>query len=116
MPNVTVDGKSIEVPAGKRLVLAIKEAGVNIGHRCGGNAKCTTCRVVFESGEPDAMTKAEKEKLADADLAGTARLSCQIACQADMVMNSVMTLDNMEDWTDTGPQPKDNITPDPEWV
>ena len=38
MPKLTIDGKTYEVEAGKRLVLAIEELGVNIGHRCGGNA------------------------------------------------------------------------------
>ncbi len=52
MPTVTVDGeKSFEVEAGKKLVLAIEDAGIDIMHRCGGNARCTTCRVVILAGE-----------------------------------------------------------------
>lgn len=116
MPKLTVDGKTVDVAAGKRLVLAIKEAGVNIGHRCGGNARCTTCRVEFEAGTPDAITRAEQEKLVERDLAGQARLSCQILCNQDMSVRSVMTLENQADWTDTGPPPHDHITPDPEWL
>ena len=39
MPTVTVDGeKAFEVDAGKKLVLAIEDAGIDILHRCGGNA------------------------------------------------------------------------------
>jgi ferredoxin len=34
-----------EAPAGKKLVLAIEDAGIDILHRCGGNARCTTSRV-----------------------------------------------------------------------
>ena len=46
MPTVTVEGeKAFEVPAGTKLVLAVEDAGIDILHRCGGNAKCTTCRV-----------------------------------------------------------------------
>ena len=46
MPTVTVEGeKSFEVEAGKKLVLAIEDAGIDIMHKCGGNARCTTCRV-----------------------------------------------------------------------
>jgi ferredoxin len=116
MPKLTVAGNTVEVAAGKRLVLAIKEAGVNIGHRCGGNARCTTCRVKFESGEPTAITKAEKEKLEESDLAGQYRLACQLECQQDMSLTVEMTLENHPDWKDTGPQPKDEITPEPEWV
>ena len=116
MPKLTIDGKTVEVAAGKRLVWAIKEAGVNIGHRCGGNAKCTACRVAFETGEPDAITRAEIDKLVDAELKGQARLACQIACNQDMTVKSVMTLENQPDWKDTGPDPDQAITPEPEWL
>ena len=38
MPTVTVEGeKSFEVETGKKLVLAIEDAGIDIMHRCGGN-------------------------------------------------------------------------------
>ena len=47
----------VEVPDGKRLVLAIEQdAGVDVLHACGGNARCTTCRVEFIDGEPQRMT------------------------------------------------------------
>ena len=61
MPKLTIDGKTSEVQAGQRLVLAIKEAGVPIGHRCGGKGECTSCRVEFTQGEPNLMTDAEFE-------------------------------------------------------
>src|SRR5579875_2960638 len=55
MPTVTVEGeKSFEVEPGKKLVLAIEDAGIDILHRCGGNAKCTTCRVQVVHGDPSA--------------------------------------------------------------
>ena len=62
MPKLTVEGFStVDVETGKRLVLAIEQdAGVDILHACGGNARCTTCRVEFISGEPPQMTLAEK--------------------------------------------------------
>lgn len=38
MPVVTVEGeKAFEVETGKKLVLAIEDAGIDILHRCGGN-------------------------------------------------------------------------------
>ena len=62
MPTLTIDGTgAFDVPSGKRLVLAIEDAGVDILHACGGNARCTTCRIEFVSGEPTAMTQAEKQ-------------------------------------------------------
>ena len=54
MPKLTVEGYgTFDVAAGKRLVLAIEQnAKVDILHACGGNARCTTCRVEFIDGEP----------------------------------------------------------------
>jgi ferredoxin len=76
MPKITVDGYgTFEVPADKRLVLAIEQdAKVDILHACGGNARCTTCRVEFIAGEPTKMTVAEKGVLAAKGLTGV-RLS-----------------------------------------
>lgn len=115
MPRITVDGKSGEFAADKRLVLAIKELGIAIGHRCGGNARCTTCRVEISQGEPDNMTRAEYEKLLEKSLYGTARLSCQMTCAQDMTMHAVMTLETMEAWTETGPLPDDEVKPEAEF-
>jgi ferredoxin len=111
MPKLTVGDTTVEVEAGKRLVLAIEEAGVNIGHRCGGKAACTTCRVEFVSGEPVVMTKAEYNKLVERNLFGQYRLSCQLTCDQDMSLNATMTKES-EDWTDTGPAPDAEIKPD----
>lgn len=45
-----------------RLGLAIEQdAGVDVMHACGGNARCTTCRVEFIEGEPAKMTAVEME-------------------------------------------------------
>ena len=62
MPTLTVEGAGqYEVPQGKRLVLALtEEAGIDQLHACGGNARCTTCRVEFVAGEPEKMTVAEQ--------------------------------------------------------
>lgn len=115
MPTLSVNGQQAEVEAGKRLVLAIKDLGVNIGHRCGGNAKCTTCRVEIVSGEPDTMTRAEHAKLNEKGLLGQVRLSCQLTCSQDMVLNAPMTLEN-QNWTDTGPQPAETVMPEAVFV
>ncbi len=52
MPKLTVEGfDPVEVAEGKRLVLAIEQdAKVDVLHACGGNARCTTCRVEFVDG------------------------------------------------------------------
>ncbi len=64
MPNLTIEGVGVvQVPAGTRLVNALEDHGGEPLHRCGGYARCTTCRVEFLDGEPDTMTEAEKLKL-----------------------------------------------------
>lgn len=114
MPKLTVSGRTADVAEGRRLVLAIEELGIDIGHRCGGKARCTTCRVTFVEGEPEAMTRAEYDKLVDKGFLGEVRLSCQIVCDRDMEVETVTTLQS-EGWSDTGPAPSEAIVPDPEW-
>ncbi|HRK30273.1 MAG TPA: 2Fe-2S iron-sulfur cluster-binding protein, partial [Tepidisphaeraceae bacterium] len=95
MPTLTVDGKAYEVPSGKRLVLALTdECGIDQLHACGGQARCTTCRVQFESGEPEKATEAEKSVLELRGLAATPglRLSCQMCCDADMSVTAISRL------------------------
>ena len=115
MPRLTVDGKTSEAPAGRRLVLAIEDTGVKIGHRCGGQARCTTCRVEFESGEPDTMTQAEYDKLKERGFLGQYRLSCQIVCDHDIAVAEVAMTKENQGWTDTGPPPAETVEPKAEW-
>jgi ferredoxin len=117
MPKLTVEGiGEFEVPQDKRLVLALEdEARVDQLHACGGNARCTTCRVEFVAGEPDRMTVAEKTILAARGLAGV-RLSCQILCDHDMTVRVISRLAG-SGRLDAGKRPEDAIHPQPvEWV
>src|SRR5688500_17171580 len=116
MPKLTVEGfQTVDVDEDKRLVLAIEQnAGVDILHACGGNARCTTCRVEFISGEPARMTKAEKMKLEEKGLSGI-RLSCQIVCDHDMAVRAISRLEG-SGRPDPGKTPEATIQPPPEWV
>src|ERR687883_1443506 len=113
MPKLTVEGVGeVEVPQGKRLVLALEdEAKVDQLHACGGNARCTTCRVEFISGEPDRMTVAEKSVLQARGLSGV-RLSCQILCDHDMTVRAISRLAG-SGRKDVGRRPADAIMPQP---
>ncbi len=113
MPIVTSRGRSTEVESGTRLVLALEALGIDIGHRCGGKARCTTCRVEFEAGEPDVYTRAEFRKLGDAGLRGSARLSCQVLVEHDMTVR-VLKTKQTEGWSDTGPAVDPVLTPETE--
>ena len=117
MPKLTVEGVGeFDIPAGKRLVLALEdEAKQDQLHACGGNARCTTCRVVFLAGEPENMTNAEKSTLAARGLTGV-RLSCQILCDHDMTVQAVSRLAG-SGRKDVGPRPAPDIQPQPvTWV
>jgi ferredoxin len=116
MPVLTVAGQTAEWPADKRMVNAIEDMGVHIGHRCGGNARCTTCRVTVISGEPDTMTVAEHAKLVERGMYGEFRLSCQLCVSEDMTVEAIMTLENQEGWTDTGSRADDAVQPEARWV
>lgn len=117
MPKLTVDGVGeFEVPEGKRLVLAlVDEAKVDQLHACGGNARCTTCKVEFVEGEPSEMTVAEKNVLAAKGLSGV-RLSCQIPCSGDMKVKVISRFAG-SGRIDSGKRPTDDLQPVPvEWT
>lgn len=95
-----------EAPAGKKLVLAIEDAGVDILHRCGGNARCTTCRVEILEGDPGEMRELERNRLAvESELGPNIRLSCQIHTNQDLKVRVInqASVRGM----DAGPRPLD---------
>ena len=114
MPKITIkDGKSFEVVQGTKLTLALMDNGIDLMHKCGGKAKCTSCRVIFHAGEPEKMTVAEHDKLESKENAlGVVRLSCQITVEHDMTVEVV----NMANGGDAGGRPPDTIFPEPEWM
>jgi ferredoxin len=116
MPKLSVEGfEAVEVAAGKRLVLAIEQdAHVDVLHACGGNARCTTCRIEFIEGEPPTMTVAEQTVLAARGHIGV-RLSCQIVCDHDMTVRAISRLTG-SGRPDPGPPPAPDITPPPVWI
>jgi ferredoxin len=116
MAKLTVEGYgTVEVTDGKRLVLAIEQdAGVDVLHACGGNARCTTCRVEFIAGEPTTMTEAERQVL-EAKGVTNARLSCQILCDHDMTVRAISRLEG-SGRVDPGGPPSSEITPPPQWL
>lgn len=89
MPKITAETAAgttmFEAQAGRKLVLEIEDNGIDILHRCGGNARCTTCRVEVLSGDPGEIGEAERAILATkTDLGERTRLSCQIRVIDDL--------------------------------
>jgi ferredoxin len=116
MPRIEVEGfGAFEAGEKTRLVRAIEGNGIDILHRCGGFARCTTCRVRFIEGEPERMTEAERNKLEEKGELGEVRLSCQILCDHDMKVHVVNRF-HLTDLSDPGPEPEEEITPSPVWV
>ena len=77
--------QTFEAEEGRKLVLAIEDAGIDILHRCGGNAKCTTCRVEVLAGDPGEIRELERARLAqETGLAENVRLSCQVRVADDL--------------------------------
>jgi ferredoxin len=104
---ITATGsQEIDAPEGKKLVLVLEDSGIDILHRCGGNARCTTCRVEVLEGELGEMGELERNRLAmEAELAANIRLSCQNRVHSDLkvrVINQVSTRG-----MDAGPRPFD---------
>ena len=89
MPRITAETAAgtlaFEAEEGRKLVLALEDNGVDILHRCGGNAKCTTCRVEILAGDPGDIGDPEKAVLATkTDLNDHTRLSCQVRLMDDL--------------------------------
>lgn len=94
MPRIeaeTVTGPvAFDAEQGRKLVLAIEDAGIDILHRCGGNAKCTTCRVEVLAGDPGEIRELERNRLAmETGLAENVRLSCQVRVGDDLKVRVV---------------------------
>jgi len=107
----TADGlREIECEAGRKLVLCLEDSGVDILHRCGGNARCTTCRVELIEGEMAPMREPEEMVLSTkGDLGPNTRLSCQNRVNGDLhvrVINQVSV-----SGLDAGPRPAEEDTP-----
>src|SRR5918999_1071581 len=108
MPRIEAEtaagAQAFEAEQGRKLVLAIEDSGVDILHRCGGNAKCTTCRVEVLAGDPGEMRDPGRNRLAlETGLAENVRLSCQVRV-ADELHVRVLNQSSVRG-LDPGPRP-----------
>ena len=97
---------AFEAEEGRKLVLCLEDYGIDILHRCGGNARCTTCRVEILGGDPGEILEPERAILATkTDLNDHTRLSCQVRLIDDLhvkVINQASVKG-----IDPGPRPAD---------
>jgi ferredoxin len=105
VPKITVPNYgTYEVEEGKKLVLALEDNGVDILHRCGGKARCTTCQVEVIEGDFGELTEIEQEAFAKKGVTDTVRLSCQIRVNEDCSVKPIKTLKH-SGLEDAGPRP-----------
>lgn len=105
--TVTIEGAGeVEVQDGRRLVLGLEDGGVDILHRCGGNARCATCRVEVLDGKPTEVTDAEEKRLAMlSNREESTRLSCQVRVTDDLSVRVCNRLSAHPEMGDPGPRP-----------
>ncbi|MDE2310079.1 MAG: adenylate/guanylate cyclase domain-containing protein [Betaproteobacteria bacterium] len=81
MPTITYlpDNKSVEAEAGETILQTSLRLGIPHTHVCGGNARCSTCRVIILDGLENCSQRNSREQA----LANRLRFSPQIrlACQ-----------------------------------
>jgi ferredoxin len=100
--TISVKGfEPFQAEEGEKLALTIENHGVDISHRCGGFARCTTCRVKFSTDEPP-MGETERASLEEDGVLGEFRLSCQIRVDRDMEVE-VLFRASEKGW-DPGPE------------
>ena len=129
MPKITVVDmmgiveKEFEVETGTKLLKALIDQGVDLVHTCGGNAKCTTCRVNIDVGTPTKETVAQKELFEKKVSYGLPQfraprmfLSCQLTVEHDMEVSPMERYNFVIHDDGVGKDTTDEITPDPVWV
>ena len=128
MPIVTVVDfmmeiqKEITVEKRTKLLKALMDNETDVVHTCGGNSKCTTCRVTIHKGVPTKKTQAQQDRFDKAKRAGATQfdhpavfLSCQVLVEEDMTV-SVSETFNSVIHDSHGKDTEDGITPDPVWL
>ncbi len=88
MFKVTFTGKHegiVELEQELSLLHAARRAGVELTHRCGGHARCGTCRVTVEEGGAHLSEKgaAETRILGILKAGSEERLACQTWAHGD---------------------------------
>ena len=90
--DVQPDGREVEVAPGETILQATLRAGVPHAHACGGQARCSTCRVFVSRGTEQLPPRNARER-ALAERLGfepRVRLACQVAPQGDVAIRRLV--------------------------
>ncbi len=86
------DGQTIEIGRETTLLRASLDAGIAHTHVCGGNAKCSTCRVLVTEGLAHCCPRNEREaRLArDRHFSADIRLACHTTVSGDVTLRRLV--------------------------
>lgn len=94
MPAITYlpDNKSVEAEAGETILLTSLRAGIPHTHVCGGNARCSTCRVIILDGLENCSQRNSREQALANRLHFTPqiRLACQTSITGDITLRRLV--------------------------
>jgi len=77
------DQKTVQVPAGGKLLNVLADEGVFVSSACGGGGTCAQCLVKVTEGGGDILPT-EKSHINNKEAREGCRLSCQVAVKQDM--------------------------------
>jgi adenylate cyclase len=104
MPNVfyTLEKQTIEADPAETILQTSLRAGIPHAHACGGNARCSTCRVVILEGLEYCVARNDLEqKLADRlHFSPDIRLACQTTISKDVKLRRLVLDDEDLQLTD----------------
>jgi adenylate cyclase len=87
-----IDGRTAPIGAADSILDASLHAGVPHAHACGGNARCSTCRVQIVEGLEHCAPRTDKEVVLAARLrfAPEVRLACQTRVDGDLMVRRLV--------------------------
>ena len=94
------DQKTIEVPAGGKLLGALSDAGIFVSSACGGGGTCAQCLVKVHDGGGDILAT-ERTHINNREAREGCRLSCQVAVKQNMAVEVPAEAFETKRWTCT---------------
>ena len=92
------DQKTIEVPAGGKLLGALSDAGIFVSSACGGGGTCAQCLVKVHDGGGDILAT-ERTHINNREAREGCRLSCQVAVKQNMAVEGPAEAFETKRWT-----------------
>lgn len=106
------DDRTVPAAGGQTLLASLLQAEVPLAHACGGNARCSTCRVEVREGLANCAPRpAEERVLAERlGLPDEVRLSCRTRIRGDVtVRRLVLDREDEELVSQIGPSPLETV-------